>query len=69
MKKFVITTTSESSDHYVYFVEHPKEPTDKELERFLEEHANDKDEDEVYESVDSVDEIKDFLTIPEKKKK
>jgi hypothetical protein len=69
MKKFVITTTSESSDHYVYFVEHPKEPTGKELERFLEEHANDKDEDEVYESVDSVDEIKDFLTIPEKKKK
>jgi hypothetical protein len=69
MKQFVITTSSESGDHYIYFVEHPKEPTDKELERFLEEHANDKDEDEVYESVDNVEEIKDFLKIPEKQKK
>ena len=70
MKQFVINTTSESGDRYTYFVEHPKEPTDAELSRFLEENANDIDPDdgEVYESVEEVEEIKNFLKIPEKKK-
>lgn len=69
MRKFVINTTSESSDHYTYFIKHPKEPTAAELKRFLEEHACDKDEDQVYEYVDSIEEIKEeeFLTIPKKK--
>lgn len=67
MRKFVITTTSESSDHYVYLVKHPKEPTDKELDRFLSKYANDKDDDMVYETVDDVEEIEgEFLTIPKK---
>lgn len=69
MKQFVINTTSESGDHYTYLVEHPKKPTDAELKRFLEENACDVDEDEIYESIDAVIEIKDFLKIPEKKSK
>jgi hypothetical protein len=68
MKKWLILTSSESGDHYQYFVMHPKEPTNKELDRFLKEHACDKDDDEIYEDVDSVAEIieSDFLTIPKK---
>lgn len=69
MKKFVLLTTSQSSDHYVYFIEHPEEPTPEELETFLSEHACDKDDDgTVYEYVDSLSEIKDdlFITIPKK---
>ncbi len=70
MKKFAVTTTSESGDHYIYFIEHPKEPTDAELSRFLAENANDIDPDdgEVYESVDEIEEIEEFLKIPGKKK-
>lgn len=70
MKQFVVTTTSESGDHYIYFIEHSKEPTDAELNSFLKENANDIDPDdgEVYESVDEIEEIKNFLKIPEKKK-
>ena len=64
MKKFVITTTSESSDHYIYFLEHPTYPTDEELDLFLQEHASDKDEDGVYEYVENVKEIPtEFLKI------
>lgn len=70
MKKFAVTTTSESGDHYIYFIEHPKEPTDAELNRFLKENANDIDPDDgtVYENVDEIKEIKNFKKIPEKKK-
>lgn len=68
MKQFVLLTTSESCDHYTYFIEHHKEPTSKEIERFLKKHAIDKDEEEVYESCDYILEIKqeEFLTIPTK---
>lgn len=64
MKKFTLTTTSESGDNYIYYIEHHKKPTLKELEKFLAEHANDKDEDEVYEYVDNIEEIGEFKTIP-----
>ena len=64
MKKFVVTTTSESSDHYIYFIEHPTEPTSDELQRFLEEHGSDVDDGTVYESVDDIKEIKNFQKIP-----
>jgi hypothetical protein len=73
LKQFVLKTTSESCDHYTYFIEHPKKPTDEEIERFLMEHAHDKEEEDdgemiVYESCDSIQEItpKKFLTIPVK---
>jgi hypothetical protein len=66
MKKFVVTTTSESSDHYIYFIEHPTEPTKDELKRFLQENGSDVDEDgTVYENVDDIKEIKDFQKIPQ----
>lgn len=66
MKKFVLITKSESSDEYTYFIKHSKKPNTKELELFLKEHACDKDEDEVYENVVSIEEIEEdnFLTIP-----
>lgn len=73
MKQFVLKTKSESSDYYTYFIEHPKKPTDEEIERFLMEYANDREEEDdgemiVYESCDSIQEIKPekFLTIPKK---
>ena len=41
MKQFVLTTTSESSDHYIYFIQHPQIPTTEELQKFLVENGND----------------------------
>lgn len=71
MKQFVLTTHSESGDDYIYFIEHPKQPTQKQLESFLKAHATDKDEDDgtVWEYVRTCEEIKNFLTIPKTKKK
>jgi len=70
MKKFVLTTHSESGDDYTYFIEHNKNPTHKELESFLKIHACDKDDDgDVYEHVRSCIEIKEYKTIPTKNKK
>lgn len=68
MPRFVVTTTSESGDHYIYVIDHTKKPTDKELKAFLKENATDKDDDVVYEQVDTVHEIieSEVLTIPKK---
>jgi hypothetical protein len=66
MRKFAITTKSESSDYYMYFIEHPQKPTRDELNTFLQEHANDKDGDEVYEYVEIIQEIIRFDKIPRK---
>lgn len=63
MMKFVLTTTSESSDHYIYFIEHEKLPTTEELNNFLIEHGNDKEEGYSYEGIDMCVEIKDFKRI------
>lgn len=63
MKQFVVTTTSESSDHYIYFIEHPKKPTSKELKKFLVENGSDVDDGYCYENVDMCVEIKDFKKI------
>ena len=35
MKKFVLTTNSESGDHYTYLIEHSKKPTYAELYLYL----------------------------------
>jgi len=59
MKKFVIITSSESSDQYTYFVESEEIPSEEQLDKFLLENANDKDDDEVYEYVNEVIEIKE----------
>lgn len=66
MKTFVITTTSESSDHYVYVVRSKSKPSNSKIEKFLEKHGSDIDEDgTVYEHVDGVHEIdeKDIVEI------
>lgn len=68
MKKFVLTTHSESGDDYTYFIEHPKNPTHKQLEAFLKENANDIEDGIVYEHVRSCVEIKGFKTISTTKK-
>jgi predicted RND superfamily exporter protein len=60
MKKFVITTTSESSDHYVYFIEHPKKPTHKQINEWLKENGTDIDEERCYEEIDEIEEITEF---------
>lgn len=72
IKQFVLKTKSESGDNYTYFIEHLQKPTNEELELFLIEHANDKEEEGgemiVYEYPESITEItpKKFLTIPTK---
>lgn len=71
MKLFVLCTKSESCDDYTYVIKHPKKPTDKELKLFLKHHACDKDDDEVYEYIESITEVieSEALTIPTKLKK
>jgi len=64
MRKFVVTTKSESSDNYIYFIEHPTEPTRDELKRFLRESGSDFDDERTYENIESIREIKDFQRIP-----
>lgn len=56
MKQFVLTTTSESSDHYIYFIEHPEMPT----REFLVEQGSDVEDGHSYENIDMCVEIKDF---------
>ncbi len=63
MKQFVLTTTSESSDHYIYFIEHPQMPTREELNKFLVEQGSDIADGESYEEIDMCVEIKDFKRI------
>ncbi|MEK6829104.1 MAG: hypothetical protein AABY15_03175 [Nanoarchaeota archaeon] len=66
MKKFVLTTKSESGDDYIYIIRHPEEPTEEELKRFLREHAHDQDEDTIYEHIGDISQIDvEGLTIPE----
>lgn len=67
MIRFVLNTRSESGDSYSYFIEHPKQPTTKQLQRFLLKHSHDKDEDgKTYENIESVHVIEKFLKIPKK---
>lgn len=51
MKTFSISTKSESGDDYLYHVRCEHEPTDEQIEKFLIEYGNDKDEDGTYENV------------------
>ncbi len=63
MKKFVLVTKSESGDDYIYFIEHAKKPTDKEINKFLVENGSDFEDDYTYENVVFCEEIKDFQKI------
>jgi len=68
MKEFVLTTQSESGDDYIYFIKHPQQPTNEELNLFLLQYGSDYDEDQSYEHVQSCVEIEDtlFQKIPSK---
>jgi len=57
MRKFAITTTSESGDHYIYFIEHDKQPTDSQIKKWLKKNGNDIDDTKCYEYIDAVKEI------------
>lgn len=61
MKTFVIVTESSSGDEYFYQVKSKEKPNKEQLQKFLEEHSNDKEEDEgkivCYEYVEHVIEI------------
>ena len=60
MKQFLLTTTSESSDHYIYFIENPEKPTQEELEKFLNEKGSDTYDGYSHENIDRCVEIKEF---------
>lgn len=60
MKKFVITTKSESGDDYLYFIEHDEKPTYDEMYDWLKQNGTDIDEMECYESIESIVEIIGF---------
>jgi hypothetical protein len=60
MKKFIVITTSESSDHYMYFIEHHKKPTTKEIKEWLKENGTDVDDERCYEDIDEIEEITTF---------
>lgn len=57
MRKFVLTTHSESGDRYLYFITAKKEPNYKELDKFLRKHGTDFDEERTYENVQEIVEI------------
>jgi len=59
MKKYAITTQSESGDDYIYFVITDKKMDANLANTFLKAHAYDKDEDMVYEAVVTIKEICD----------
>lgn len=63
LKKFVVNTTSESGDHYTYFIQSKEEPTYKRLEKYLLEHGSDVYDGHCYEGIDEVYEITEYDTI------
>lgn len=63
MLKFCLTTRSESGDDYMYFIEHTQMPTNEEIEAFLLENGCDVDDDQCYENINLLEEIKDFKRI------
>jgi len=63
MKKYILLTESESGDNYHYFIECNFEPTTSELIPFLFENAIDKDNNEVYEHIVELIEVKNELFI------
>jgi len=67
VRKFVLTTSSESNDDYMYFIKHPTFPTNDEINNFLLTKGNDKllqeDEEISMEGVVFLEEIKDFQTL------
>ena len=59
MRRFVLTTKSESGDDYMYFIENESVPTPKDISRFLKTNANDREDGIVYEQMQQLREIYD----------
>lgn len=59
MKKFVVTTKSESSDDYIYFIKHPQKPTNEEMDKWLIENGSDVFDGISYENVEKIVEIEE----------
>lgn len=55
---------SDSSDNYIYLIEHPTKPTQEDIYEFLVINGSDKNGDEVYESIEMIKEVKEFKRIP-----
>jgi len=70
MKMFVVSTSSESGDYYLYIIKHPTKPTNYELELWLSKEASDKDNEVCYESIRDVIEVNEntITLIPKKGK-
>jgi hypothetical protein len=60
MKKFVLTTASESGDEYIYFIEHKKLPTITQLKKWLKTNGTDIDDNKCYENIKECIEIVNF---------
>ena len=63
LKQFAITTKSESGDYYMYFVECEIQPSHEEIDDFLLENGNDIYDGELYEEVEIIRQITNFIKI------
>jgi hypothetical protein len=68
MKKFILTTRSESCDDYMYFIEHPEKPTNEEINKFLMKYGSDRDEEMSYENINMLEELESFQRLKPNKK-
>ena len=59
MRKFIVTTESESGDDYVYLIKSNHELSYEELDEWLSQNCNDRDEEDCYEFIVEVLEIKE----------
>jgi len=65
MKKFILTTRSESCDDYMYFIEHPEKPTNEEINKFLMKYGSDRDGGE---NIEMLEELESFQRLKPNKK-
>ncbi len=62
MKTFILITESESGDSYSYVIKSNEKPTREQIVDFLEENANDKDEECCYEYQEMLIDIENSKT-------
>lgn len=59
MKRFIVTTESQSGDVYLYLIEHPTKPTRSQINEWLKTNGSDRDEEMCYEDINLIIEIND----------
>jgi hypothetical protein len=57
MKKFVLTTKSESGDDYLYFLSSDEKPSNKTIDEWLQKNGSDVYEGQCYEDIEMLVEI------------